>query len=106
MTKRLLYIPILLLFIFSAAALVSHYTKIGEVQARLTRSARLPFGYMNGRAFAITTPAAEAGVRAGDRIDAINGRLMESEGSFDDEFGRMTAGEPVTITMARRVEDG
>ena len=71
MAKRLVYIPITLLFIFSAAALISHYMNIGDVQAHLMRSARLPFGYMNGRVSVIPTPEAAPGVRLPDHTGFV-----------------------------------
>src|SRR5829696_6450934 len=106
MAKRLVYIPITLLFIFSVSALVLHYKNIGEVQTTLMREARLPFSYVNGRAFAITPQASEAGVRIGDGIVSINGRLMDSERSLGDALTQMRPQEPVTISMVHRLEDG
>src|SRR5688500_11713687 len=106
MAKRLVYIPITLLFIFSAAALILHYKNIGDVQANLMRAARLPFGYMNGRVYVIATPANAPGVRIGDGIESINGRLMDSERALTDELTRIRPDEPITISMVRRIQDG
>ena len=93
--KRLLYIPILLLFAFSMSALVLHYANVGKVQARFFRDAKLPFGYTNARAYSLSPEAAEAGIRTGDRIERINGRLLEGEIVFDEEMAKLRAGEPL-----------
>ena len=69
--KSLLYIPIVLLFAFAASALALHYANIGNIQARFSREARLPFGYINARAYSITPPAEAAGIRQGDRIESV-----------------------------------
>src|SRR5688500_1388396 len=106
MAKRLVYIPITLLFIFSATALILHYANIGEVQANLMREARLPFGYLNGRVYVIATPDAAPDVRIGDGIESINGRVMDSERTLVNELKQMRPGEPITIKMVRRIEGG
>ncbi len=107
MTKRrLLYIPILAVFAFCVSALFLHYSNIAKVQARFSRDTKLPFGYSNNRAYTITPEAAEAGIRAGDRIDAFNGNLLENETEFDAEMAKMRTGEPLRLTMSRALPDG
>jgi hypothetical protein len=63
--RRLLYIPILVLFAFATSALFLHYSNIDKVQARFFRNTRLPFGYTNARAYSLSPEAAEAGIRKG-----------------------------------------
>lgn len=105
--KIFLYIPILLLFAFAASALVSHYANIQNVYSRFSREARLPFGYVGGGAFAITSQAAEAGIKQGDRIEAINGRTLdERDVIWQEEMSAMRGGVPITFTFARKIPDG
>lgn len=105
--KKLLYIPIVLLFLFAISALFSHYAQIRDIQGRALRDARLPFGYLNGRAYAIKPDAEKAGIKQGDRIDRFNGRdLAAGEAVLDEELSRMRGGEPVILTMSRASPDG
>lgn len=105
--KTLLYIPILLLFAFAISALFIHYANIGEIQGRVLREAKLPFGYLNGRAFAVKPDAGEAGVKTGDRIDGINGRELDvKDVVFNEELGNMRGGIPIVLTMSRAIPDG
>jgi sigma-B regulation protein RsbU (phosphoserine phosphatase) len=105
--KHLLYIPILLLFAFAATALIAHYANIGNVQARFSREARLPFGYMGGRIFAVKAEGSDAGIKAGDRIDAINGRVLDDKDVvFQDEMEKMRGGIPMLLSMSRPASDG
>lgn len=105
--KKLLYIPIVLLFAFSAFALVSHYSNIFNVQARFSRDAHLPFGYTGGTAYAITSAAEQAGIRQGDRIVAINGRELDGrDAAFEEELRRMRGGVPVELDLVRAGNNG
>ncbi|MGD9563398.1 MAG: SpoIIE family protein phosphatase [Pyrinomonadaceae bacterium] len=105
--KLLIYIPILMLFAFAAGALVIHYSNFGLANARFTREFRLPFSYGNGRAYNLRPGAEAAGVRTGDRIDAINGReIGDGETVLDEEMNRLSAGKPVVLTMSRKAADG
>ena len=105
--KTLLYIPVVLLFAFAASALVTHYANIGNVQARFSREARLPFGYLGGGAYALTAEATQAGIKAGDRIVAINGRrLDEKDLVFNEEMLKVRGGVPLSLSMSRTSQDG
>jgi phosphoserine phosphatase RsbU/P len=47
------------------------------------------------------SPAAQAGLRAGDRITAVNGRTLGAEVVFDDAYVRGRPGEAVALTIVR-----
>lgn len=47
------------------------------------------------------SPAAQAGLRAGDRITAVNGRALGAEIGFDDSYVRGHAGDAVALTIER-----
>ena len=100
--RTFLYIPILLLFAFSASAMVTHYANIGRIQARFSRDVKLPFGYVNGQAYSVSPSAQEAGVRAGDRIDAINGREVgRGDDVLMEELDRLRTDTPVRLHLSR-----
>ncbi len=100
--KTLIYIPILLLFAFAASAMVIHYANIGRIQARFSRDVKLPFGYINGQAYSVSPSAREAGIRAGDRIDAVNGREVgRGDDVLMEELDRLQENTPVTLRLSR-----
>ncbi len=107
MTKRkLLYIPLLLLFVFSMGTLVSHYLNVFTIESRVSRLANLPFSYNSGRVDIVTPAAEAAGVKVGDKMLAIDGRPLDSQPAFDEEYGKLTADRPVIVSMSRAVENG
>ncbi|MBC7900069.1 MAG: SpoIIE family protein phosphatase [Saprospiraceae bacterium] len=107
MKKRtFLYIPLGLLFVFAMSALFTHYANIFTLQGRASREAKLPFGYNSGRVLSTSRDAEAAGIKAGDRIEAIDGRVLESDEVFDEEFAKLRAGQPVVLTMSRKPENG
>ena len=100
--KTLLYIPIILLFAFVASALVQHYANIGRIQARFSRDVKLPFGYLNGQTYSVSPDAEDAGVRAGDRIDGINGREVgRGDDVLMEELDRLRTDTPVKLLLSR-----
>lgn len=105
--RFLIYILILLLFAFSMATLVLHYANFERVNGRFSREFRLPFGYLNGRAYNITPEAKAAGIQAGDQIKAINGEPLDrSDEVFERELSGMSEGTPVRLSMSRPAPRG
>ncbi len=105
--RNLLYVPLVLLFLFSGWALVAHYANIPAVFARATRAAKLPFGLSNGRIFAVSPDAQVVGVRVGDRLVAINGRsLSEDDAVYNEELDALRAGQPITLSLSRAAGEG
>ena len=47
------------------------------------------------------SPAGQAGLRSGDRITAVNGRILGSEIGFDESYVRGHPGDAVTLTIVR-----
>jgi hypothetical protein len=52
------------------------------------------------------SPAKQAGLRAGDRITAVNGHALGSELGFDDSYVRGHPGDAVALTIERPGEPG
>ena len=47
------------------------------------------------------SPAEQAGLRAGDRITAVNGRILGGEIGYDKSYVRGHPGDPVALTIVR-----
>ncbi len=105
--KHLIYLPILILFAFSAATLVVHYANFERLNSRFTREFKFPFGYTNGRIYNVEPAAQAAGIRSGDLIASINGtELGRGDGVFERELDLMAEGVPVRLGMVRQQGDG
>ena len=82
--------------------MVMHYANIGRIQARFSRDVKLPFGYINGQAYSVSPSAQEAGVRGGDRIEAINGREVgRGDDVLMEELDRLRIDTPVRLLLSR-----
>ncbi len=105
--NRLLYIPLLVLFAFAISALGVHFYKFYQIQDRPLLGTALPFTYSNG-VVTLTPEAEAAGIIVGDRIEAINGRVIDSEDSFFEEIGKLRDNEsaPIALAMKRKSADG
>lgn len=100
-----LYVVLVLLAAFSFAVLFSHYRNLPAYYNSLMLDARLPFAYSDG----VTTmkPEAEqAGIKTGDRIEAINGKKINNDQDYAGAVSRMTLDEPVELSMSRKTADG
>lgn len=47
------------------------------------------------------SPAERAGLRAGDRIIGVNGKLLDTSAPYDEAYGRSKPGDRVDLTIAR-----
>ena len=75
--KNVLYIPLLVLAVFAFSALALHYRNITVIYGGASKTAEFPFTYQAG-VLAVTPEAAQAGIKPGDRLEAINGRTLEN----------------------------
>jgi hypothetical protein len=84
----LLYIPLVILFAFSIAVLAAHYYRIFELQTVAGREADFPFGYF-GTVTSVSPEAERGGIKSGDRIEAINGRLFTDDSAYTEELVKL-----------------
>jgi phosphoserine phosphatase RsbU/P len=47
------------------------------------------------------SPAEKAGLRAGDRITGVNGRLLDTSTPYDEAYAQGMPGDPIELTVAR-----
>ncbi len=103
--KTFLYIALVLLAAFAFSALALHYRNMTVTYAAISRTAGLPFKY--SESVSAPRPEAEqAGIKTGDKIEAINGRKIEETRLLVEELGKMTTDQPVTLSMQRKTADG
>lgn len=85
-------------------------TKVGKAGTLVTPPAGYlgvavatdPQGKLTVAAVAADSPAARAGVQAGDRIDRLDGKPVANEDAFDDLLAARAVGEPVKLTLTRK----
>lgn len=104
--RRLLYIPLVILFVFAMSALAAHFYGIFGISSRAAKEANFPFGYNQGEIISVTPEARRAGIEAGDRIETLNGVALENDEIYDRETAKMRGGEPITLGVRRKKADG
>jgi len=85
--------------------LLGNSRRIGVSTTSLTKQLAEYFGIANGKGVLITSvmensPAAKAGLRAGDVITAVNGEKIEDAGDLSRSISKQKDGE-VTLTVVR-----
>lgn len=101
----LLYIPLVLLFVFAAAVMVSHLSKSLDRLSMATVEYNIPFT-ADGNIVFVQEEGYKAGLRVNDRLIAINGRPVTESGAWRQEMDKSMRGEPFTLTVGRKVEGG
>ena len=104
--RKLLYVPLILLFLFAGTALVLHYSDLG-MRYRITfREANLPFAYSNGQVTSVTPEGADAGVKVGDRLQSVDGVAIDNELDWAKRIASLKAGQNVDVNLTRKSESG
>ena len=107
MKKRtLLYIPLILLFVFAAAALVIQYSVLYENLTRPALPVEPSFWVFNGTLVSLRPEAEAAGFKVNDRLVAINGREIVNDGVYQEQMLKLRAGETARFTVERKPENG
>lgn len=102
--RRLPYIPLLLLFILSLAALVLHAIPASKNLSRLIYVAEVRSPFLTDKSgISELRPEGEAaGLKIGDRVFEINGRAIgNGEVVFYEELLKTRVGEPLSFTIER-----
>lgn len=110
MNKRtLLYIPLVLFFALSAVVFVRHAERTIPGVVRLlnqSTSIRVPFENTKSGVVAMLPEAEAGGMRVGDSVAAINGRLWTSDSILIEELNKFDVGDTVVYTVRRPAKDG
>lgn len=105
MPKKLIYIPVVLLFLFAMSVLVVHYSGIIDRNSIVFREANLPFGYTTK--VTVVTPEAEAaGIRVGDEIKKLNGSEAADPLSLMKGLTKLKVGDNVSLEISRKSDAG
>jgi sigma-B regulation protein RsbU (phosphoserine phosphatase) len=91
----LLYIPLALLFLFALSVFIAHYSAIFQQHSQAAATVQVPFS-LNGEITAVRPEAEAAGLKAGDRIVAINGAEVRDDATY---FQAMSALKPGTMNL-------
>lgn len=107
MKKRiLLYIPALILFFFALSVLIVHFSWMTERQRTLTRDVKMPFNYNAGRVVSVLPEGEALGIKADDKILAINGRTFNSDVVWREELANGRESGLINLVMERKPENG
>ncbi len=105
MKSRVLpYLFLTFLFVVSMVVFVDHARPILVSLERVvdpSHSVRVPFEHQNGLVESVLPEAAEAGMRPGDRLVAINGHRPNGAFALDREFASMQVGDKATYSVVR-----
>ena len=104
--RKLLYVPLVLLFLFAGITLVLHYSDLAMRYRISFREANLPFGYSNGRVGTVLPDAAEVGVKAGDKVSSVNGDAIGNDLDWANKIATLKAGETVNVSLTRATDTG
>lgn len=103
--KQLLYIPLVILALFTFSSLFIHYAGFFNNQTFFSREVDLPFGYQ-GEVVSVHPSVAESGIKVGDRIEKINGVSIQSDSAYRETLLKLPADQPVLLAMQRKKSDG
>jgi phosphoserine phosphatase RsbU/P len=106
MKKRtLLYIPLVLLSVLALSVLAVHTRNVFINYSLAVLEVELPYA-VDGTIKALKPEGERAGLKVGDKILNLNGRLMNSEEAYHEELAKLRPGEPMTLTVSRKTSEG
>lgn len=104
--NTLLYVPLLVLFVFAAAVLITHYAGVSDRYSIVSGDFRIPFS-LDGTAVSYSSPIAlQEGLEPKDKIISINGRAADSDRVFFEEFAEAKKGRQLAMTVERQSTAG
>lgn len=102
--KTFLYIPLVILFLFTLAVMTTHFSNVVASYEFVAVDYTIPFT-SDATVSYVQEPAYAAGLHVGDKILTINDRLVEGT-VFREEMKKGTQGEPLRMTVLRQPEGG
>lgn len=103
--SKLIYIPLMLLFLTVMSVLVIHYSRLPDRHRLAFREANLPFGYTT-KVMSVSPSAEAAGVKVGDRIHNMNGRELKTPIDLLNEIKNLQPDAAVPLVLARDTDSG
>jgi sigma-B regulation protein RsbU (phosphoserine phosphatase) len=103
-TKLPLYLIAAVLFLFTAATLVVHFSYMPTRMRDAASPAVAPFTY-NGKVTRVPPDSEAAGLRIGDKILTMNGRPLDSNDVFFGEIENSAASGSLALTVRREGSD-
>lgn len=107
MTKRILPYAVLgLLFVFTAAVLVTHTSSLPANWGNASNPRQIPFGIFNRTLTSVSEDGLRAGLRPGDKLIALNGAELVNDEVWDREFSKLAIDTPASATLERKNDAG
>lgn len=103
--RTLLYIPLVLLAAFVFTALAYHYGSFFTTFSMRSRTAELPFSYMDG-VLSVRPEVESGGVKKDDLILEINGRDARQDDSYRAAILSLQPDQIVNLKIQRKATDG
>lgn len=104
--KTFLYIPLLILFVFAAGVLITHFAGMNQRYSIISGEYRIPFS-LDGTAASYVAPSAlKEGLETQDTITSINGRVADNDAVFFEEFAEAKNGRQLALTVERKNSAG
>jgi sigma-B regulation protein RsbU (phosphoserine phosphatase) len=100
--KTGLYLPLIVLFLFTVVVFFQHFRAAPERFEGVTDDYSLPFT-ANGPVTYVAPTAQAEGLRAGDRFVTINGEVPTNE-NFKREVDKAGQGAPLNLVVQRKIE--
>ncbi len=98
--KKLLYIPFAIVFIFSIAVLVIHFSNIRQFINFAPHPYQFPFSYSRG-IINLGEPGRNAGLEVGDRIVSIDGEPVKAGFDLKTATKRLSSSKPLVLEIER-----
>lgn len=100
------YIALALVFAFAGAAFYSHFAELPRRISERANDYRIPF-VASGPIVYVAPEAREAGLKIGDRIAAVNGRVLDAESVYREEIERASIqGGQIELSVTREGFEG
>lgn len=101
----LLYIPLFVLFALALSVLAIHWSNVFRGFNVAASHIDMPL-IVNGEVITVRPEAEKAGLKARDKLVAINGRVVDTDEAYFEEIAKAKPDENMNLTVARTNSDG